>query len=153
MTTTVDRLAQWAIAAYRIAIGLLFFFHGVSTLFAWPVEPHGGSTPGFMASPSWWAAMIQLVGGGLIMAGLFTRSAAFLSSGSMAVAYFWRHQGDGLWPIENDGELSALFCWALFILVFIGPGKLAVESLIRRWLARGADAAVRESVVPEAARS
>lgn len=67
----------------------------------------------------------------MIIAGLGTRIAAFIGSGTMAVAYFWKHT-DGLLPIQNDGETAALFCWALFLLVFIGPGRLALDSLIVR---------------------
>ncbi len=67
-----------------------------------------------------------------MMTGVGTRVAAFVSAGSMAVAYFWKHQGDGLLPIQNDGESSALFCWMLLILVVTGPGKLTAQSLLDR---------------------
>lgn len=63
-------------------------------------------------------------------AGIGTRAAAFIGSGSMAVAYFWKHQGDGLLPIQNDGDSAALFCWSLLLLVFIGSGRLALGSLL-----------------------
>ena len=132
MLTYVDRFAPWAVAAFRIVVGFVFFCHGTSTLFGWPVAPYGGDTAAVGAWPSWWAGAIQLVGGLLVMVGFQTRVAALIGSGSMAVAYFWKHQGDGLLPIQNEGDSAALFCWALFLLVFIGPGKLALDNLFRR---------------------
>lgn len=121
--------APWAIAAFRVVVGFLFLCHGTSSLFSWPVAPWGGETASFGEWPSWWAAIIQLVGGALIMAGIGTRTAAFIGSGSMAVAYFWKHQPDGALPIQNDGDSVVLFCWALLLLVFLGPGKAALDSL------------------------
>lgn len=85
------------------------------------------------------AGAIQFVGGLLIMLGVGTRIAAFIGSGSMAVAYFWKHQGDGLLAIQNDGDSAALFCWALLLLVFIGPGRLALDRYLSR--ERSAEAA------------
>ena len=127
----LDRLAPWALAAFRVVVGFLFFCHGASTLFAWFAEPHGGSTAAFGAWPSWWAGAIEVVGGALIILGWGTRTAAFLGSGAMAVAYFWKHQGNGLLPLQNDGDSAALFCWALLLLVFTGPGALALSSLTK----------------------
>lgn len=121
-----------ALSAFRIVVGFLVFCHGSSTLLGWPVEPYGGQTSVFWEWPSGIAGAIQLVGGLLVMVGFATRPAAFLASGSMAVAYFWKHQPDGLFPIGNDGDSPALFCWALFLLVFTGPGLLAVDNLLSR---------------------
>lgn len=132
MLALTETARPWVIGVYRVVIGFLFFCHGTTTLWAWPIEPYGGATAEFGAWPSWWAAAIQVVGGLLIMTGTGTRAAAFVSAGSMAVAYFWKHQGDGLLPIQNDGESSALFCWALLILVVLGPGKLTVQSVLER---------------------
>ena len=50
----------------------------------------------------------------------------------MAYAYFWGHQADGALPIQNDGESAALFCWAMFVLIFLGSGSLAVDRLLAR---------------------
>ncbi len=103
--------------------GFLFMCHGTSTLFAWPVEPFSGQTASFGAWPSWWSGIIELVVGVLIITGVGTRIAAFIGSGTMAVAYFWKHQPDGFLPIQNDGDSSVLLCWALLLLVFVGPGE------------------------------
>lgn len=124
MLTSLDKASPWAISVFRVVVGFLFFCHGTSTLFAWPVAPYSGQTADFGA--------IHFVGGLLIMLGVGTRIAAFIGSGSMAVAYFWKHQGDGLLPIQNDGDSAALFCWALLLLVFIGPGRLALDRYLSR---------------------
>ena len=129
MLTFLDRSAPWVITAFRVVVGFLFFCHGASTLFGWFVAPYGGATASIGAWPSWWAGIIEFVGGIAIMVGFGTRIAAFIGSGAMAVAYFWKHT-DGLLPIQNDGDSAALYCWALFLLVFIGPGRLALSSLL-----------------------
>lgn len=125
MLTSLDRAAPWALGVFRIVVGFLFLCHGTSTLFGWPLPPYSGATAELGAWPSWWVAMIELIGGVAIMLGIGTRLAAFIGSGAMAVAYFWKHQGDGLFPIENEGESAALFCWSLLLLVFFGPGRPA----------------------------
>jgi len=111
-----------ALAIFRVIVALLFAMHGTVVLFGWPV----GSPAAFGAWPMWWAGALELVLGGLIAIGLFTRPAAFVASGMMAVAYFWIHLPDGLWPIVNDGETAVLYCFAFLLLVFTGPGALAV---------------------------
>lgn len=116
----------YVLSLFRIVVGLLFTCHGAASVFGAlgrePVE--GGSWPG------WYAAVIQLAGGALVLLGLYTRTAAFVGAGSMAFAYFDVHQQHGLLPIENGGEPAAMFCWALLLLVFCGPGSLAVDRLL-----------------------
>ena len=123
------------ISLFRVVIGFLFAVHGAMVLFSWPLAmpmvTHVGDWPG------WWAGLIEFVTGLAVMVGLFTRPAAFLASGTMAVAYFWQHQPHALWPFDatmggNNGELSILFCFSFFLLVFIGPGSVAIDSLVRR---------------------
>ncbi|GAB2744964.1 hypothetical protein GCM10010442_76000 [Kitasatospora kifunensis] len=82
--------------------------------------------------PGWWAALIQLVGGALVLLGLGTSPATLLCSGSMAYAYFTVHQELALWPIENGGELSVLFCWIFLAIAVTGPGSLALDRLLGR---------------------
>ncbi|WP_099021905.1 DoxX family protein [Mycolicibacterium palauense] len=124
--TLDDRLStqsDLAIGIFRIVIGLLFFLHGTSKLFGWPAGP----ALDVGVWPMWWAGVIELVVGALVTVGFFSRPAAFLGSGSMAVAYFWQHLGTDFWPINNGGEPAVLFCFALLLLVFIGPGSPAVN--------------------------
>ena len=75
----------------------------------------------------WWAGALELLLGGLIVLGLFTRPAAFVASGMMAVAYFWMHLPDSFWPSVNGGEAAVLYCFAFLLLVFTGPGSLAIS--------------------------
>ncbi|CAM5535697.1 hypothetical protein SGLAM104S_00187 [Streptomyces glaucescens] len=104
------------IGLFRIVVGLLFTCHGAASLFGVLGGAAGGDGGTVPAGtwPGWYAAVIQLVGGGLVLLGLGTRAAAFIASGSMAYAYFDVHQSMGLWPLENGGEASAMFCWAFF---------------------------------------
>ena len=83
-------------------------------------------------SQFWWAGILEVVLGALITLGLFTRPAAFIAAGQMAVAFFTQHFTNGFWPIANEGEAAVLFCWAFFLLVFTGPGWLAVDSVLGR---------------------
>ncbi|MCS0638280.1 DoxX family protein [Streptomyces sp. LP05-1] len=133
ITPFLNQTRPYALGLFRIVIGLLFLCHGAASLFGvlGGGAGSGGTVPAG-AWPGWYAAVIQLVGGALVLLGLGTRAAAFVSSGSMAYAYFSVHQGEGLFPIQNGGEASALFCWALLLLVFTGPGALALDGLFGR---------------------
>ncbi|WP_328687497.1 DoxX family protein [Streptomyces caniferus] len=128
LTPLIQRSAPHAHALFRIVVGLLFACHGASSLFGvlGGAMGQGGTVP-TGAWPGWYAAVIQLAGGLLVILGLGTRPAAFISSGSMAYAYFSAHQGSALWPIQNGGEASAMFCWAFLLIFFIGPGSWALD--------------------------
>ncbi|WP_051715562.1 DoxX family protein [Streptomyces bikiniensis] len=140
----MDRARPYALGLFRIVTGLFFACHGAASLFGVLGGAKGGGTVEVGTWPGWYAAVIQLVAGGLVLLGLGTRSAAFLASGSMAYAYFKVHQPEGLFPLQNGGELSALFCWAFLLLVFTGPGALALDRLFGAGARGGADAAARE---------
>jgi len=123
------------ISLFRAVIGFLFALHGTMTLFNWPLAIPMHVPVG--AWPVWWSGLIEFVTGVLVMVGLFSRPAAFLASGTMAVAYFWQHQPKALWPFDkqiggNNGELAILFCFSFFLIVFIGPGSVALDTLLRR---------------------
>ncbi|MFH9426520.1 DoxX family protein [Streptomyces sp. NPDC017529] len=133
MTQRLDAARPYALSLFRAVIGLLFACHGAASLFG--VLGGAGGTGGTVAAgtwPGWYAAVIQLVGGTLVMAGVGTRSAALICSGSMAYAYFEAHQPAGLWPLENGGESAVIFCWAFLILVFTGPGPLSLTRFLRK---------------------
>ncbi|AJF69686.1 DoxX family protein [Streptomyces vietnamensis] len=121
----MNHAQPYALGLFRIVVGLLFACHGASSLFGLL----GGTSIPAGTWPGWYAAVIQLGAGVLVLAGLGTRSAAFLASGSMAYAYFKVHQPESLFPIQNGGESSAMFCWAFLLLVFTGPGALALDRL------------------------
>ncbi|MGW6981040.1 DoxX family protein [Streptomyces sp. NPDC054932] len=129
MNARLDHARPYAVGLFRIVTGLLFASHGAASLFGVLGGAHGGGTVAAGAWPGWYAAAIQLVAGALVLLGLGTRVAAFVASGSMAYAYFTVHQPGALWPLQNGGEASAMFCWAFLLLVFTGPGAPAVDQL------------------------
>ncbi|MEU5522783.1 DoxX family protein [Streptomyces sp. NPDC047860] len=126
-----DRLAghqPLVLGLFRIVLGVLFTSEGAATLFG--VLDRKATPTGDW--PLWYAGVIELACGALILLGVATRSAAFLSSGAMAFAYFTEHQKDGLFPLQNGGLSPALFCWGFLLLVFFGPGALSLPGLLRR---------------------
>ncbi|MGW2559785.1 DoxX family protein [Streptomyces sp. NPDC001514] len=129
LSSRLDRAQPYALGLFRIVVGLLFACHGAASLFGVLGGAMGGGTVPTGTWPGWYAAVIQLVGGGLVLIGLGTRTAAFVASGSMAYAYFKVHQPEALFPLQNGGEASAIFCWAFLLLVFTGSGALAVDRL------------------------
>lgn len=133
MTGRLNSAQPYAIGLFRIVIGLLFACHGVMSLFGEFGGADGkGGTAEMGAWPNWYAAVIELVGGSLVLLGLGTRFAAFIASGAMAYAYFKVHQPQALWPIENQGEGAAMYCWSMFLLVFTGSGALGLDRLFSR---------------------
>lgn len=121
------RFESFAYAAFRVVAGFLFLFHGLQKLFGM----YGG-TQVPLASQMGLAGVIELVGGTLIALGAFTWPVAFICSGEMAVAYFQAHQPRGLWPIQNGGELAALYCFAFLFIATRGGGPYSVDALLRR---------------------
>jgi putative oxidoreductase len=136
MTGLTGRLTAaqpYVLGLFRIVVGLVFTCHGAASLFGvlGGAMGRGGTIPAG-TWPGWYAAVIQLVGGALVLLGLGTRAAAFVASGSMAYAYFDVHQKAALWPIQNGGELPVLFCWSFLLLVFTGSGAFALDGLLAR---------------------
>ncbi|MED5816202.1 DoxX family protein [Mycolicibacterium sp. 050232] len=132
MTTNLDTrlgsLSPAVISLFRVVFGFLFTIHGTSKLFAWPVGSGGGGAVPVGTWPYWYAGVLELVLGLLIMVGLFTRIAAFIAAGQMAFAYFTEHQPKALWPIENGGELAVLYCFGFLLLAAIGGGAYALDA-------------------------
>jgi putative oxidoreductase len=122
------RLTDPVTTLFRLVVGLLFAFHGAAALFG----IFGEEAEQVGAWPDWWAALIQFAGGLLVMAGLGTRLAAVICSGSMAYAYFVVHQPDGLLPLNNGGEKAALFCWSFLLIATLGPGRWSLDSALTR---------------------
>ena len=124
MSGLLSRLESHAYALLRIVGGLLFLFHGLQKVFGM----YGG-TPMPAMSMHWFAGVIELVAGVLIMIGLFASLAAFIASGEMAYAYFTAHQPKGTWPVENGGELAALYCFLFLYVATRGSGIWSVDWL------------------------
>src|SRR5437867_12909528 len=128
----MKRFAGATHSLLRIVSGLLFICPGGMKLFGWfggmPPQPGGvGLAPLLIA-----AGVIEVVGGTLILLGLFTRPAAFITSGEMAFAYFIGHFPHGFWPIRNHGEVAVLFCFIFLFFAANGPGPYSLE----RWIGR-----------------
>ncbi len=110
--------SKYSYAVLRIVAGLLFLFHGSQKLLGFPGSAPDGIPPVIL----YVAGSIELIGGALVMIGLFTRWAAFFCSGLMAAAYWMAHGSKALFPIENHGELAILFCFIFLLISAQGPG-------------------------------
>ena len=123
----LSRLSEPVYAGFRIVFGALFAFHGAQKLlgmFGGQMQPVG--------SQAWIAGAIELVCGILIAIGLLAGVAAFLASGEMAAAYFIAHAPRGTWPIQNQGELAVLYCFAFLYIAARGAGMLSVDGVSKR---------------------
>ncbi|MFW2341190.1 DoxX family protein [Brevundimonas sp.] len=130
MFDSLERHRPTALAGLRIITGLMFMQHGTQKIFSFPAEAMG---PFQLMSQMGIGGVLELVGGALIVLGLFTRPVAFLLSGMMAVAYFQFHaMSGGLFPMVNGGELAALYCWVFLYLAFAGPGAFSVDGILAR---------------------
>ena len=123
MVGMLGRFEPHAYALLRIVSGLLFLFHGLQKLFGM----FGGQKVE-LASQMGAAGIIELVAGALIMIGLAASPAAFIASGEMAFAYFTVHQPNGTWPVENQGELAALYAFLFLYIATRGSGILSVDA-------------------------
>jgi putative oxidoreductase len=111
-------------AIMRIIVGFLFLCHGSQKLFGFPgALPEG--VPPFIV---YGAGSIELIGGILILIGLFTSWAAFICSGQMAVAYWMAHGSKALFPIANGGELAVLYCFVFLYIAAQGAGLWSVDT-------------------------
>jgi putative oxidoreductase len=120
-----ERFAPHAQGMLRIAAALLFLQHGTAKLFGYPhVDMFDGLK---LFSLLGVGGLIELIGGALLLVGLFTRVVAFILSGEMAVAYFGFHAMSAFWPIHNKGELAALYCFVFLYFAAAGPGKFALD--------------------------
>lgn len=149
--STIDRVSTHAVAAFRVVIGLLFTLHGATGLFGVPAAMPGRMP--FGTWPGWYASVIQLAVGVLVLVGLATRPAALLGSGSMAFAYFTVHQPQALLPMQNGGELAVLLCWSLLAIAAVGPTTFALSNTLRaRRTTRDAEAATVQAAQQRPAR-
>lgn len=122
----LSRYAPIALALLRIVAALLFIEHGTQKFFDFPASGRpasGGMPPLFIC-----AGVIEIVGGILVLLGFFTRYAAFIMSGEMAVAFWMAHVArGGIFPIVNQGEAAVLFCFVFLYIFFAGPGAWSID--------------------------
>jgi putative oxidoreductase len=123
-------LKAWSpqlLSVLRIVAAFLYLLHGTQKLFAIPASATGATVP--LVSRLGVAGVIEVVGGGLILLGLFTRPAAFICAGEMAFAYFLAHAPRALLPLQNGGELPVLYCFVFLYLAAAGPGPWSVDAV------------------------
>ena len=121
------------LAALRVVAGLMLVQHGVQKHLGWllpPDRPFSGAPE--MWSRMWIAGTLEVVGGLLLAFGFLTRPVAFLLSGLMASAYFIAHAPQGFWPILNNGELAALYCFVFLAFSVLGGGRYSVDAILDR---------------------
>ena len=138
MSTVETFASRWtphALGVLRIITGFLFTAHGAQKVFNFPASDHG---PADLMSFMGFAGVLELLGGLLIMTGLFTRATAFILSGMMAVAYFTAHAPAGFLPLVNKGELAVLYSFVFLYMALAGGGSFSLDGLLLR----------RDTVVP-----
>ena len=114
------------LSVLRIMTGLLLLQHGTTKYLNFPAGPMNNASPTTMSGA---AGLLELVGGVLLIIGLFTRPVAFILSGMCAVAYFYSHAPRGFFPILNGGELAALYSFVLLYLAAAGGGAWSADAL------------------------
>lgn len=123
-------LQSWSpqlLSILRIIAALLFMEHGLMKLFHFPMPQPGAPDP--LPPLLMIAAWLEVVGGGLLALGLFTRPVAFILSGEMAAAYFMAHASQSFWPAVNGGDAAILFCFVFLYLSAAGPGPWSVDAM------------------------
>ncbi len=133
MEATLDKYRPQMLSILRIMVGLLFLSAGIQKWFAFPVAmPAAANITLF--SMIGVAGCIELIGGALVTVGLFTRYAAFIMSGEMAVAYWFyaNRPARGFMPIQNGGTVEVLFCFVFLYFVFAGSGPWSLDTLLRK---------------------
>ena len=120
-----------ALLALRVITALVLYEHSTVRAFGFPANPDRpfAGPPGMFTRP-WFATVLELGGGTLVLLGLFTRPAAFVLSGLMAFAYFLSHAPRSFWPVLNRGENVVLFCFVFLLLWATGPGRYSVDALL-----------------------
>jgi putative oxidoreductase len=120
----LDKYGSQILGITRIIAGLLFLEHGLMKLVGFPAPMGAGPLPPLMMV----GGIIEIMGGGLVAIGFFSRFAAFICSGMMAVGYFMAHFPRGIYPALNGGDAAILFCFIFLYLAAAGPGAFAVNN-------------------------
>ena len=126
--------STWApkvLSILRVIAGFLIMQHGLQKIFGFPAGPQPQPTPPLLSMMGF-VGILELVGGILLIIGLFTRPAAFILSGLLAVAYFMAHAPQGFWPVLNKGELAALYSFVFLYLAVAGGGEWSLDRMLRR---------------------
>jgi putative oxidoreductase len=131
----VTKWQSWApylLSLLRIVAAFTFMLFGTGKLLAFPaaIMPEGGTAP--LLSLAGIAGFLEAFVGLFVLLGLFTRPAAFLLSGEMAVAYFIGHAPQGFWPVLNQGTPAVLYCFLFLYFSSAGPGPWSLDALRKK---------------------
>jgi putative oxidoreductase len=127
MFAALERWSPEILSLTRIAFGVTFVEHGTQKLFSFPLEPVGGLGPGMLL----FVGLLETVCGGLVALGLFTRIAAFLLSGEMAIGYWLLHVPRSVYPILNGGEIMVLYSFGFLYFAAKGPGPWSLDAKLK----------------------
>ena len=138
MSDNRKQLTDVTVLLLRIAAGVIFIQTGGLKVFGWfgGIPPNGGAAP--VMSQAYIGGILEMVGGGLAILGLFTRITSFILAGEMAVAYWQFHFPNGNWPIQNHGESAVLSCFIFLFLFAYGAGQFSLDRILRRKKRRSA---------------
>jgi len=128
--TITARYQPVVLSLLRFVTGLLFLQYGLAKLFKWPPVPMFEKVELFSLYGA--AGSLELIGGILLVLGLFTRPMAFIVAGEMAFAYFMGHAPRGFFPILNNGGLAIMFCFTFLYLAFAGGGPISLDAMLRK---------------------
>jgi putative oxidoreductase len=132
ITTFESFMARWSaelLSLFRVFAAFTFLQHGTQKMLGFPAEMR---VPYELLSPNGAAGILEVVGGSLLLVGLFTRPVAFVMSGLMAFAYFLVHAPRGFWTLPNGGDLAVVYCFAFLYLAAAGGGAWSLDRLLRR---------------------
>ena len=132
MSITIALRDAWApriLSIVRIMVGLLFMEHGTAKLLGFPASPSAAPA---LFGLLWFSGLIELVGGALVAVGLYTRIAAFIMSGEMAIGYFLVHAPRNFFPMLNQGDAAVLYCFIFLYFAVAGGGDWSLDRLISR---------------------
>lgn len=132
MDQTLAKFQPAALSLFRFITGLLLLQYGIAKIFKFPVLPYFANIPPLIQVAAW----LELVGGALLLLGLFTRPVAFILAGEMAFAYFLGHMFKGadpvFLPLLNGGTAAILFCFSCLYLATSGGGPISLDAILRK---------------------
>jgi putative oxidoreductase len=128
LSPSPSSLSSYVLSVVRIIVGLLFLEHGTAKFLGFPLVPGVSAA----LSMSGIGGLLELIGGALIVVGLFTRPVAFILCGEMAVAYFYAHFPRNFFPVLNGGDAAILYCFTFLYLTFAGAGPWSLDALLAR---------------------
>jgi putative oxidoreductase len=126
------------LSIFRIVAGTIFFTTGTMKIFGIPANPMPNMPPIELWSQMGIGGMLEVIGGLAIILGLYTRPAAFVLAGEMAVAYFQFHQPQAFWPTNNGGVAAVMYCFFFLYLMFAGAGVWSLDAVLARRARQGA---------------